>query len=166
MLKCLSFSLRAFKDECTLWNKINNFSYHLPCTIPKNNFSVVSQFSFASCMEPRKRQRSFPLFQHTQRTSNLGEVTNQASKSAEIHNKLDYTTLKNTGNLSFVAWPNTKLNKGVLICKLLVCFYQKFYQQDRSLIVQILHICTIQFKAVRNLTEYILISSTGSSLCL
>lgn len=87
----------------------------------------------------------------------MGEGTNQASKSPEVYNELDYTTLKHTGNLSAVAWPNIKLNKGVLICKLLVCFYQNFYQQDRSLIVQILNICTTQFKAVRNLTEYILV---------
>lgn len=157
MLKWLSFSLRASKDECTLWNKINNFLYHLPSTIPKNNFSVVSQFSFASYVEPRKSQRFFPLFPAHPKESDLGEGTNQASKPAEIYNKLDYTILKNTGNLSVEAWPKIKLDKGILICKLLVCFYQNFYQQDRSLIVQILNICTTQFKAVRNLTEYILV---------
>lgn len=147
MLKCLSFSLRASKDECTLWNKINNFSYHLPSTIPNNNFS----FPLHPTQSPEKARIPSPYSQHTQRTSN------QVSKPAEMYNKLHYTTLKNTGNLSVEAWPNRKLNKGVSICKLFVCFYQNFCQQDRSLIVQILKICTTQFKAVRNLTEYILV---------
>lgn len=111
-----------------------------------------ASFPLHPTWSPEKAKGPSPYSQHTQRTSNLGEGTNQASKSTEAYNKLDYTTKP----LS-CSWPNIKLNQGVLICKLLICFYQNFCQQDRSLIVQILSICTTQFKAVRNLTEYILV---------
>lgn len=115
-----------------------------------------ASFPLHPAWSPAKSQRSFPLFPAHPKDIKPGRG-DKPGLQVKIYNKLDYTTFKNTGNLSVVASPNIKLNKGVLICKLLVCFYQNFYQQDRSLIVQILHICTTEFKAVRNLTEYILV---------